>query len=159
MSVMSYRIDRKFDVIEKFREFVKFTNSKFGVHISRFHTDNGGEFIGNAFRDLCQSEGIEIQFSEPYTHQHNGTMERFNRIVMNTTRVLLFQSGIPLKLRHSAFKTAVYLLHRSPNSRLMALPLMGSGLERNHVKVNWIREVVLVTCFVTPIRDISFLIL
>lgn len=53
------------------------------------------KFVENSFCELCTSEGIEIEYCEPYIHEHNATVEWFNYTLMNITRLLLFQSGIP----------------------------------------------------------------
>ena len=45
--------------------------------------DKGGEYIKREFQHYCESEGIRIEHSVPYTPQQNGVVERKNR--SNTT--------------------------------------------------------------------------
>ena len=44
-------------------------------HVKVFRSDNGGEFISNAFTKTLQDAGIECQLSAPYAHQQNGKAE------------------------------------------------------------------------------------
>jgi transposase InsO family protein len=46
-----------------------------GLHIKIFRSDNGGEFINDAFTQALESAGIERQRSAPYAHQQNGKAE------------------------------------------------------------------------------------
>jgi len=46
---------------------------------------------------LNGNAGIKHQFTTPYTPQHNGVVERKNRIVMEMTRCLLHDKGLPNK--------------------------------------------------------------
>jgi transposase InsO family protein len=56
--------------------------------------DNGGDFCGNKFKELCKKCGIEMQKTTPYTPQHNGVAERMNVMLMEKARFML--SGVGL---------------------------------------------------------------
>lgn len=114
----SFVITRKFEVHEKFVEYLRYVKNKHNLSVSTLRADNGGEFNCNSLKELCQKEGIQLQFAEPYVHQHNGKIEKYNQTVMNVTRSLLYQSGFPASLWPYALRTAVYLLNRSPTSTL-----------------------------------------
>ena len=43
--------------------------------------DNGGDFTSKEFMDYCNRHGIKRQFSVARKHQHNGVVERKNKIV------------------------------------------------------------------------------
>jgi transposase InsO family protein len=45
-------------------------------------TDNGGEFYGNEFEELCKKCGLERQTTTPYMPQHNGIAKRINIVSM-----------------------------------------------------------------------------
>jgi transposase InsO family protein len=57
--------------------------------IKRMRTDNGGEFCGNEFKELCKKCGIERKKTTPYTPQQNGVVERMNKMLMEKTRCML----------------------------------------------------------------------
>jgi transposase InsO family protein len=59
-----------------------------------FLTDNGREFCGNEFEELCKTCGITRQKTTPYTPQQNGVAERMNMTLMEKARCML--SGVGL---------------------------------------------------------------
>ena len=63
-----------------------------GQKISRWYSD-GAEEIHAA----CVEMGIRHDTAEPNRHESNGVIERTNRIVIEGTRTLLHQSGLPYK--------------------------------------------------------------
>ncbi|MCI11517.1 copia-type polyprotein [Trifolium medium] len=54
----------------------------------------------------------------PYTPQQNGVVERKNRTIMEMTRCLLHDKGLPKKFWAEAANTAVFLLNRLPTKAL-----------------------------------------
>jgi len=48
-----------------------------GVTVTRVMTDNGGCYLGFAFRDACRELGIKHIRTRPYTPKTNGKAERF----------------------------------------------------------------------------------
>jgi transposase InsO family protein len=56
--------------------------------------DNGGEFCGNKFKELCKKSGIARSKTTPYRPQQNGVAERMNRTLMEKSRSML--SGVDL---------------------------------------------------------------
>jgi transposase InsO family protein len=51
--------------------------------------DNGGEFYGNQFEELCKKCGIERHKTNPYTPQKNGVSKRMNMKLMEKARCML----------------------------------------------------------------------
>jgi transposase InsO family protein len=47
-----------------------------GKHVKIFCSDNGGEFLSNAFSVNLEETGVLHQCSAPYAHQQNGKAER-----------------------------------------------------------------------------------
>ena len=60
------------------------TNQK----IKCLRSDNGGEFTSNEFNMFCEIHGIKIQFSVAKTPQQNGVVERKNRTVQESSRIM-----------------------------------------------------------------------
>jgi transposase InsO family protein len=65
--------------------------------IVRIRSDHGKEFENAKFTEFCSSEGIKHEFSSPITPQQNGVVERKNRTLQESARVMLCKtSALPL---------------------------------------------------------------
>ena len=65
----------KGEVFKCFKEFKALVENQTGKKIKVPRSDNGGESVDREFVDFCGSEGIQRQFTVPYTPQHNGVVE------------------------------------------------------------------------------------
>jgi transposase InsO family protein len=45
-------------------------------------SDNGGEYSSNEFKSFLASNGIQHQFTVPYSPQQKGVSERINRTLV-----------------------------------------------------------------------------
>ena len=81
-------------------------------------SDNGGEYVDKEFVDLCASEGIQREFTFPYTPQKNGVAKRKNGAIIGAARAKIHDQGLPLFLWVEACNTTVYLQNRSPHKSL-----------------------------------------
>ena len=115
---MAYPIESKSETFNYIRKYEALVTAKFGTKIARIRCDNGGEFISNDFRQFCDEKGIEIDYSVPYVHELNGTVERKNRTLMEKVRALLIDSKLPKYLWPEATKTAAYLSNRTSTETL-----------------------------------------
>ena len=102
-----YLIQRKDQVFEKLKSYIALVKNKFNRNIQILRSDNGGEYIGNEFKNYCDENGIERQFSAPYTPEQNGVAERLNRTLMEKTRTILLKSKLPLNLWGEALKYCI----------------------------------------------------
>lgn len=82
-------LQRKSGVFTKFVHFLAFVRNQFNRDIKAFQCDNGGEYNNRAFRDLCDSNGIYMHFSCPYTSQQNGKSELMLRTINNIVGTFL----------------------------------------------------------------------
>ena len=111
-----YFIKLKSEVLNCFKRF----RAEYGqggiVRILR--SDNGGEYTSRAFAQFCTDEGIKQEFTVPDTPQQNGVAERYFRTIVEMTRCLLLDSGLPKLLWVRAMDTACYTRNRCCNSSL-----------------------------------------
>jgi transposase InsO family protein len=80
--------------------------------------DNGREFYGNEFEELCKKCGIERHNTTPYIPQHNGFVERINRKLMEEARCMLSGVRLGKSFWVEVVSTTCYLVNRSPSSIL-----------------------------------------
>lgn len=57
---------------------------------------NGGEYVSNAFKEVCVKEGIRRELIAPHNPQHNGVEKRKNRSIVGADRKILHEQGPPL---------------------------------------------------------------
>ena len=114
--VTVYFIKNKSEVLTKFKEYVTYVENQGGNqgNVKLLRTDNGGEYTSNDFVKYCAEKGISHQFTNPYCPEQNGVAERLNRTIMEATRSMIYQAGVPLDFWAEACNTAIYLHNRSP---------------------------------------------
>ncbi|PNY10358.1 retrotransposon-related protein, partial [Trifolium pratense] len=83
-----------------------------GCEIVRVRSDHGKEFENSKFVDFCASKGILQEFSSPGTPQQNGVVERKNRTIQESARVMLHAKNLPLYFWAEAMNTACYIHNR-----------------------------------------------
>ena len=115
---VTYLIKNKSEGFEKFREFFEMTKSMFRHSISKLRCDNGGEYVSGEFRNFCKKNGVILDYTIPYTPQHNGKAERKNRSLVERARTIINESGVPKVLWGEAILSTNYVLNRGPTEGL-----------------------------------------
>lgn len=95
---------------------VKHIDSSTGRKVAFLHADGAKEFTSKELTDFFDSRGIKFENTIPYTSQQNGTAERANRTIMERTRSLLFDSGLPQHLWGEAAVAAIIITNTAPTS-------------------------------------------
>eukprot|EP00253_Pinus_taeda_P002143 PITA_02143 len=80
--------------------FKAFVEKQFGHQILKLRSDNGGEYVNNKFINFCTENGIQMQYSVPYTPQQNGVAERKNRTLKEMANYVKGYRRIPLKSKN-----------------------------------------------------------
>jgi transposase InsO family protein len=88
-----YFLRKKSEAFDRFKEFKALVENQTEKKIKVLRKDNGGEYFGNEFEELCKKCGIERQKTTPYTPQQNGVVERMNMTLMEKTRCMLSGAG------------------------------------------------------------------
>ncbi|KAJ8870053.1 hypothetical protein PR048_029064 [Dryococelus australis] len=92
----------------------------------------------NELADWCRERGIKIYYAPAASPQLNGRAERLNRMLMEKTRALLFDSCLEKELWGEALRTATYLLNRSPFATVDTTPAelcYGKRLDLSNLKL------------------------
>lgn len=90
-----YFISQKDQVLDKFKHFLHSVENLTGKTVKALCTDNGGEYTSHAFSAFCSQKGITHERTPPYTPQRNDIAERRNRSLLDITRCLLLEKGLP----------------------------------------------------------------
>lgn len=87
----------KSEVTGLIKEFVKYAKTQFGKTPKMIRSDQGREYVNNDLRNYLRSEGIKIQYTVKYTPEQNGVAERKNRTLVEMSRCMLIDAGLPKK--------------------------------------------------------------
>ena len=111
-AVWAYLLLEKSEVKAVLQNFFKMTEKQFGKSVKVVRSDNGTEFtcLAQYFRE----NGVVHQTSCVGTPQQNGRVERKHIHILNVSRALLFQAGLPVKFWGEAVMTAAHVINRTP---------------------------------------------
>lgn len=101
-------------------QFLKEIRNELGndARISKLRSDNGTEYQTTEMKNIIHRENITTIQSEPYTPEHNGRSERFNRSLSEKMRTILFECGLPRRFWNYAMRFIVHVYNRSPNKSI-----------------------------------------
>ena len=88
-------IKTKDQTFAEFTKFVTAMETRLERKVKQLRTDNGSEFCSKEFEDFLEKKGIHHQKTNVYSPAMNGVAERFNRTLLDGTRALLADSGLP----------------------------------------------------------------
>ena len=113
-----YPLKHKSDALTAFKMLNAEVESQ-GFKIKMLKSDNGGEYVSAAFAAYCVEEKILQRFTSPHTPSSNSISERFNRVLGEKSRSMLYGANLPLSLWAECMKTATYVANRliSPTHR------------------------------------------
>jgi len=60
-------------------------------------SNKGKEYVNANLKNFLKKEGIEVQYTVGYAPEQNGVAERKNRYLMEMTRCMLIDAGLPNK--------------------------------------------------------------
>ena len=111
-----YFLKYKSDVFDSFRVFKTFVEKQSGLSIRRICTDNGGEYVNQAFQNFCSEHGLQHQFSVPYTPQKNGVAERKNRTLREMANCMIQSRSMDSSFWAEAVNCANYIQNQMPHN-------------------------------------------
>ena len=62
-------------VTESFKKYMAWLLHQKRADVKKVRTDNGGEYTGREFEDVCSKLRIIHEITSPYTPEHNGIAE------------------------------------------------------------------------------------
>jgi len=79
---------KKDEVYSKFFEFKALVENESRHNIKSLRSNNGGEYLSNAFKELCAKKAIIRDLTEPHNPQKNGVTKRKNRSIVGVVRAM-----------------------------------------------------------------------
>ena len=113
-----YLIKAKSEVFSVFERFKLMTKNQSEKMVQILRTDEGKEYLSNEFEAYCSENGVLHEVTTPYTPQHNGMVERRNKMILNMAISMTKQKKLPHSLWGEAISTVVYLLNKCPTLKL-----------------------------------------
>ncbi|CAJ2673932.1 unnamed protein product [Trifolium pratense] len=105
-------IGKKSETFDVFKDLCILLQREKNNVVLRIRSDHGNEFENSRFSDFCASEGIIHEFSSLITPQQNGVVERKNRIIQESARVMLHVKKLSHGFWAEAMNTACYIHNR-----------------------------------------------
>lgn len=112
--VFVYFIRQKSQYLDKFKEFKNMAENQTGKRIKVLRSDNAKELVCQNFTNFLKESGIKRQLTTSYTPQQNGVAERMNRTLVEMSRCLMIESGLPMTLWTELINTSAYIRNRCP---------------------------------------------
>ena len=93
-----------------------------GYIITKFRSDNGGEFISQEFEQALIKNRIRHEFSAPHSPHQNGTAERNWRTLFEMARGMIIESGLSKSLWTYAVMASAHIRNRMYCQRIKDTP-------------------------------------
>jgi transposase InsO family protein len=110
-----YLLKKKSIVLPLFTQFLQMIKTQYNTVVRAIRSDNGGEYISNAFCSQLNQKGILHQLTCPQTSEQNGVAKRKNHHIMSIVRCLLYGMHVHKSYWHMAVLTTVYLMNCTPS--------------------------------------------
>jgi len=105
-------IREKSNTFDVFKELCTQLKREKGFGIVRIMSDHGTEFENAKFDEYFLDEGIKHEFSSPLTPQQNGGVERKNRTLQESPRVMFHAKHLPYRFWAEAMNTTCHIHNR-----------------------------------------------
>ena len=108
----------KSESLEIVQIFCNFALNQFGKQVKVIRSDNALDFDDSECKKFFRKQGIVHQTSCVDRPQQNGRVERKHMNILEMSRSLRLQAGLPLKLWGDCVLTDVYIITRLPTEIL-----------------------------------------
>jgi transposase InsO family protein len=105
-------LQEKSQTQETLKGFLRRAQNEFELRIKKIRSDNGTEFKNSQIEGFLEDEGINHEFSSPYTPQQNGVVERKNRTLLDMARTMLDEYKTLDRFWVEAINTACYSINQ-----------------------------------------------
>jgi len=102
-------LQKKSDLLSVYKKWLTKAQLHTGTEIKILRSDNGGEYVSNAFKAHHDENDTAHQTTVPDTPQQNGVAGRLNRVLVEMARTMMRHKDADQDLWADAIKTAVYI--------------------------------------------------
>ena len=123
---------------DKFKMWKTQVENESGSKLVHLRIDGGGEFVSQTLRDYCADQGTSLEYSVPYTPEHNAISERSWRTLRTMKDAMLLDSKLPNQFWAEAMDTANYIRNRLPTHARAKTPEEGwTGItpDVSHIRI------------------------
>lgn len=106
------------DVLFKFDEYRKITERVHGLRIKSIKTSSDVEYLNKEFDEYLIIHNIRRKFIVSGMPQRNSVAKSMNQRILNMTKCIMSESGIPKNLWADALVTACYLINKCPSNSI-----------------------------------------
>lgn len=120
------------------KDYIAAMGARFGRKPMALRTDNGREYLSKDLIEFLRKEGVEQQFTVPYSPQQNGVAERKNRSLVETAKSMLLDANLDKRFWGEAILTATYLQNRMVSRSIEKTPIelfTGHKPDLSHIRV------------------------
>ncbi|KAM4064374.1 integrase core domain-containing protein [Hirsutella rhossiliensis] len=109
-----YALKSKTEVRDAFKKLTSMLETQYGIKLINLATDGEKALLTKELVKFIEGLGIRVFQSAPSTPTQNGHAERSGAVVKERARLMNLDSRIPEELWTETYRTAVYLLNRTP---------------------------------------------
>ena len=124
-------------ITASFKNYMAWLLRQKNVNIKRVRSDNGGEYMGKEFQNICAESGIIHETTSPHTPEHNGIAERYNRTLQEGALTIRHDTGLSGRFWVSAIHTVNFVKNRILHSRVGISPYQ--ALWGTKPRIDWLR--------------------
>src|ERR1700712_248158 len=106
------------EILSSIRYTINYIERQFNIKVHQLRIDGESSLInGDDFAAYKEDTGLKVLQSAPHAHEQHGSSENSNKVLTNRATKLHLESRFPDSLWPEEYKTAGYLLNRSPLRR------------------------------------------
>jgi transposase InsO family protein len=105
-------LQEKSQTQDTLKGFLGRAQNEFELRIKRIRSDNGMKFKNSQIEGFLEEEGINHEFSSPYTPQQNGVVERKNITLLDIARTMFDEYKTPDPFWAEVINTACYSINQ-----------------------------------------------
>jgi transposase InsO family protein len=110
-----YTLNEKKGSLATVQNFCAMTERQYNLPVKTFKLD-GETSLLSKFKEWALKKGITIERSPPYTPDQNGAAERSGGVLIARATSLRIEANLPETLWPEIYRTAGYLINRSPTA-------------------------------------------